>query len=152
MSWDNYALKVSNNDLKCSSKKENDICSKQKGQIEPWLSTLFQSEHLALLIGNGFTTAVASKCKDVTAVEMKCNFTDFPYEDELKKAANNSAKRTGRKEANIEDQIRVANDLIKGLEILGYQKLKDTKSRLLDLIGDFIEKVSKTEEGIKEFL
>lgn len=28
--------------------------------IEPWLSALFQAEHLSLLTGNGFTTGVAA--------------------------------------------------------------------------------------------
>ena len=30
----------------------------RRGRIEPWLSAVLQSEHLALLLGNGFTTAI----------------------------------------------------------------------------------------------
>lgn len=28
--------------------------------VEPWLSAMFQSEHLSLLVGNGFTTALSA--------------------------------------------------------------------------------------------
>ena len=29
-----------------------------RGRIEPWLSSLFQSEHLSLLVGSGLTSAI----------------------------------------------------------------------------------------------
>ncbi|MGB3975860.1 MAG: hypothetical protein WBM02_05965 [bacterium] len=41
-----------------NSDKSENIESKRK-VIEPWLAAVFQSEHLALLLGNGFTKAVA---------------------------------------------------------------------------------------------
>ena len=34
--------------------------SAARRQIEPWLSAVFQSEHLNLLLGSGFTTAIGS--------------------------------------------------------------------------------------------
>ncbi|MFQ5567436.1 MAG: hypothetical protein ACE5EU_13870, partial [Paracoccaceae bacterium] len=30
-------------------------------RIEPWLSAVFQAEHLSLLLGNGFTTGIAKQ-------------------------------------------------------------------------------------------
>ena len=37
-----------------------DTCTKSelRSRIEPWLTSLFQSEHLSLLVGSGLTTAV----------------------------------------------------------------------------------------------
>jgi hypothetical protein len=44
----------------CSwAKSEDEITpEKLRERIEPWLTALFQSEHLSLLIGSGLTTAV----------------------------------------------------------------------------------------------
>jgi hypothetical protein len=32
-----------------------------RARIEPWLSAIFQAEHLNLLLGSGFTSAIASQ-------------------------------------------------------------------------------------------
>ena len=75
--------------------------------IEPWLSAVFQSEHLSLLIGSGFTTAVACAAgaspTGMATVSFGCSL-----EAEINKHAQQSAKASGRGSANIEDQIRAA--------------------------------------------
>lgn len=78
---------------------------KQRKYIEPWLSAVFQSEHLSLLLGSGFTKAVASQA-GVTAAGMACNYDGFPYADKLKEAAKNAANVMKRGTENIEDQTR----------------------------------------------
>jgi hypothetical protein len=59
------------------------------------------------------------------------------YADEIKYISEVSAKKSGRGEANIEDEIRTLNELIRGLEIISS----------LDLIGDSEE--TKKLEALK---
>ncbi len=44
---------------------------KLRERIEPWLTSLFQSEHLSLLIGSGLTRAVGdlAACNDLPAMD-----------------------------------------------------------------------------------
>jgi hypothetical protein len=84
--------------------------------IEPWLTALFQSEHLSILMGAGISSAAHWLAMNKPSAGMsKIEFSVF--QDQNIKAADESAKRAGRGMSNIEDQIRVANELIKGLEI-----------------------------------
>lgn len=43
------------------------LAAKARKEIESWLSAVFQAEHLNLLIGSGFTTAIAAKAKVAAA-------------------------------------------------------------------------------------
>lgn len=89
---------------------------KLRKEIEPWLTALFQSEHLSLLMGAGISSAVHWLAKNEAGAGME--EIDFSvFKKQVKKASKESAKNSGRGSANIEDQIRVANELIKGLEI-----------------------------------
>src|ERR1035441_5998086 len=83
-------------------------------KIEPWLSAVFQSEHLSLLIGSGFTRGIGFACGASAAGMDKITFT-CDLADKLDAYANASAAKCGRGKANIEDQIRAANQLIAGL-------------------------------------
>ena len=77
-------------------------------RIEPWLTALFQSEHLSLLAGSGLSTAVSLIATSKTGAGM--GTVEFPkYDTEINAAASSSAKAAGRDDVNIEDQIRVAN-------------------------------------------
>jgi len=121
----------------------------QKKHIEPWLSAVFQSEHLGLLLGRGFTTAIAIQA-GTSATGMECDYANFPYEEELKAAATKTAKSMGRGEANIEDQIRAANLLTQGLEIIGNEKSSEVKTALSNLFKGFLDGISETEQNIKQ--
>jgi len=126
-------------------------------EIEPWLTALFQCEHLSLLVGAGLSYAVhdmaAGKLPDgMSTIEFSV------FDEQIGKAAEESAKKSGRGEANIEDQIRVANDLIKGMEIYlssdpyGGKKLRKEldkfKTELVEGIGAFARDVLQTERNI----
>lgn len=88
-----------------------------RSRIEPWLTSLFQSEHLSLLCGSGITNAISFLAGASGGTTM--GLTTFTkYKDEIKAAAEVSAKASGRENGNIEDQIRTANDLLRGLKIL----------------------------------
>jgi hypothetical protein len=94
-----------------------------RDRIEPWLTALFQSEHLSLLIGSGLSTAI----QRVAANDPPDNGmgkpelpASCPHTDKIHASATKSAKVTGRgEEGNIEDYLRVINDLLNGLAILG---------------------------------
>ena len=85
-------------------------------EIEPWLTALFQSEHLSLLIGSGLSLAACQIAKAQEKNGMsEIEFSDFKHRIDV--ASKKSAEKSKRGDANIEDQIRIANELIKGLEI-----------------------------------
>lgn len=89
---------------------------KLRPRIEPWLTALFQSEHLSLLVGSGLTHSVYQMAKKRTLPVMaKASFRVF--ESEINAAATASAIKAGRGKSNIEDQFRVANELLSGLQI-----------------------------------
>ena len=90
---------------------------KLRPRIEPWLTALVQSEHLSLLIGSGLTHAIHGIATDKTLTGM--DTIEFGvFDDEISAEAKRIAKIAQRENGNFEDQIRVANELLRGLEIL----------------------------------
>jgi len=109
-------------------------------RIEPWLTALCQSEHLSLLVGSGLTHAVHRQATGKGLPGMAAaNFGD------LHSVIDTEAKRTaavaGRENGNIEDQIRVANELLRGLEILGSVDAASAKNvaALRESLGKILE-------------
>jgi hypothetical protein len=126
-------------------------------EIEPWLTALFQSEHLSLLMGTGITSAVHLIASGNLPQGMgKMNFSVF--QEQLDKSAEESAKKTDRGTPNIEDQIRVANNFIQGMEIYlssqpyGAKKLRkqlsNFKNDLEQGLSAFAKDVMTTEKNI----
>ena len=119
-----------------------------RSRIEPWLTSLFQSEHLSLLCGSGITNAISYLAGASGGTTMAASvFTS--YKDEIEEAAKKTAKASGRDKGNIEDQIRTANDLLRGLRILK----KDTEAALLetelnDIISAFAKSILESENAI----
>lgn len=103
-----------------------------RARIEPWLVALFQSEHLALLAGSGLTTAVHLLAAKMRGAGMSDCVGTGKLAGLIDKAAAESAKLAGRepkplpddvsRRSNIEDKIRVANELLRGYEILGEEQ------------------------------
>lgn len=106
-------------DKDCSWAKEDESFGPEllRPRIEPWLTALVQSEHLSLLIGSGLTNAIHG-----IATNRKLNGMDSVkfgvFDSEITGEAKRIANDAGRNEGNFEDQIRVANELLRGLEIL----------------------------------
>ena len=116
-------------DAKCSwaeSGKHVDIL-KLRSRIEPWLTALFQSEHLSLLVGSGLTHAVHGIARSEELPGMQTLQFGI-FDNEISVAAKKLAKATGRKDGNLEDLIRVANDLLRGLEIFPPSDILDGRS------------------------
>lgn len=88
-----------------------------RSRLEPWLTSLFQSDHLSLLVGSGLTTALHVRTTGSQPPGMeKADFTTLA--DAIEDEVAESAKAAGRGEGNIEDQIRVVTELIQGLSVL----------------------------------
>ena len=64
-------------------------------RIEPWLTSLFQSEHLSLLCGSGITNAISFLAGANGGTTM-ANTTFSSYKTEIEEAATSSAKLSGR--------------------------------------------------------
>lgn len=119
-----------------------------RSRIEPWLTSLFQSEHLSLLCGSGITNAISYLAGASGGTTMAAS-AFATYKDEIEAAAKKSAKASGRDNGNIEDQIRTANDLLRGLRILK----KDTEANSLetelnDIISAFAKSILESENAI----
>ena len=119
-----------------------------RSRIEPWLTSLFQSEHLSLLCGSGITNAISYLAGASGGTTMSAT-TFTLFKDEISEAAESSAKASGRENGNIEDQIRTANDLIRGLKILK----KDTEASALEtdlnrVVTNFAKSILSSENAI----
>ena len=117
-------------------------------RIEPWLTSLFQSEHLSLLCGSGITNAISYLAGVGPGTTMgETTFTN--YENQIKSAASESAQASGRENGNIEDQIRVANDLLRGLKILQENDdATELEKELNSIISNFAKSILNSEKGI----
>lgn len=119
-----------------------------RSRIEPWLTSLFQSEHLSLLAGSGLTHAVHYLAAGKGAAGMGA-LTLSNHQTEINQAAEQAADAAGREKGNLEDQLRVANELLRGLEIL--QKAGEAEALRTELqtgMQDFAKSILSSEEGI----
>ncbi len=118
-----------------------------RSRIEPWLTALFQSEHLSLLAGAGITHAIHKIATGSLAASMD-KLELNTYEEKINESAKKSSKASGRKEDNVEDQLRVANELLRGLEILNDDKASDLKEELEKGLQKFADAILESEQGI----
>ena len=86
-------------------------------RIEPWLTALVQSEHLSLLVGSGLTHAIHGIATGKPLAGMD-TVTFGVFDDDISLEAKRAAKVAKRDQGNFEDQLRVASELLRGLEIL----------------------------------
>lgn len=119
-----------------------------RSHIEPWLTSLFQSEHLSLLAGSGLTHAVHHLATNQGAAGMEA-MKFGSHQAEIDQAAGKAAEAAGREKGNLEDQLRIANELLRGLEIL--QKDSEAESLRLELqagMQAFVESILASETNI----
>jgi len=116
-------------------------------RIEPWLTALFQSEHLSLLVGSGITHAIHYLAAKTGATDLIGD--EFENrKDAINAASRVSAERIGRDKPNLEDQLRVANELLRGLEIQGEKDAPNLKAEINDKLKAFAESILESERGI----
>jgi hypothetical protein len=142
--WNEKHILKTNTKFVCTSNIGEINVEELKKEVEPWLSAIFQSEHLSLLIGTGLTSAVS-----FTAGVIPQEMTRLTFENELsakiKAKADETAQKMNRGEANIEDDIRIALELINGLKILDDPRHTDLETELNTKLLAFIKSILKTE-------
>jgi hypothetical protein len=115
--------------------------------VAPWLSSILQSEHLALLLGSGFTSAIADVA-GVAAATMASAPLAGPHSKEVESAAANSAAAIGRGDPNVEDRIRAALTLIGGLDVLGSSDADEWRTELDRTLRALVESVLASERDL----
>lgn len=121
-------------------------------KIEPWLSAIFQSEHFSLLVGSGLTNALAYIAKIGAQGMGRLALTGDAYRNKITTSADKSASAMERGEANLEDDFRVALELLKGYEILEDTNHSGLKTELNTQLNKFIKSILSTERAFKEQL
>jgi hypothetical protein len=116
--------------------------------IEPWLSAVFQSEHLSLLAGSGLPNGVAAIAGTKTLTMAKAAF-NCQLEDKVNEFAESSAKECGRTPANIEDQLRAAMSLISGLTVMSDPRAKQWESSLNTVLTAFLGSILDCERELR---
>lgn len=120
---------------------------KARRVIEPWLCSLFQAEHLAMLVGTGLPIALGHVAK-VSSASMASAPLGGESSTRIEAEAKRSAKAAGRgDEPNIEDRLRAAIALYEGLRIAGDAKATGLRNEIDRQILALLEAVLKGEEG-----
>lgn len=115
-------------------------------RIEPWLTSLFQSEHLNLLVGSGLTRGVCQLAETGGAGMASSKFQIFG--NDIETAARKAAQLAGRKEGNFEDRMRVAFDLLRTLELFMNPKAQKLRTELEGKLAAFVDDILKSEMGL----
>jgi hypothetical protein len=134
-------------DMACSWAKADEAFGPEKlrPRIEPWLTALVQSEHLSLLVGSGLTHAVHGLARDDALPGMGAISFEILHE-EIAAEAKRTAGLAGRDSGNFEDQIRAANEVLRGLEIVAstkagdapeHEQVKTLREGLTNALGSF---------------
>lgn len=149
--WKAHTYRVGSNFGTYDEPPSSDLIGKLRQQIEPWLAAVFQAEHLGLLLGSGFTlgigTAARTKVTGMEKVKFECEL-----EDAVNKQAKITAKKCGRGEANIEDQLRAAIELRQGLAIMGDKRAEKWSEALNRALVNFLSSVLQTESELRDAL
>ena len=153
MSWKKHRYSVGSHsevwdDLPAAPEDLDKFVAAARKPIEPWLSAVFQAEHLNLLLGSGFTVAVGDIAKAATT-GMGATPLRTKFDTAIDAHALASAKAMGRGAANVEDQFRTALALLEGFKISGPVKDREELEKALGVrMSGFLESLLATEAGI----
>jgi len=134
-------------DLPVISDELDALINNARKHIEPWLSAVFQAEHLNLLLGSGFTTAVGNIAGAPSTGMAKVTF-GTTYDTAIDTHAQAGATAMKRGAANIEDQFRSALALLDGLGIINKGEEKTLKDAIDTQMSSFLTSLLTTESGI----
>jgi hypothetical protein len=123
------------------------VAEAHRKRIEPWLSALFQSEHLNLLVGSGFGLGLA-RAAGADALSMAMISIDPAFDALIEKTAAETAKKMGRGRPNIEDQFRSALALEAGLGVLNDSRHGQFKWNINRALSQFANAIVLMEQGI----
>ncbi|MAO65422.1 MAG: fibronectin-binding protein (FBP) [Balneola sp.] len=117
-------------------------------KIEPWLTAVFQSEHLSLLLGTGITTAVVNEANQEAQAMDRLEFSTCG--NVIKDSADESAKLMDRGKANFEDDLRTAIELWNGLKISKNDKAKALKNEIDTQLVNLVKSLLENEKKVLE--
>lgn len=118
-------------------------------QILAWLAAVLQAEHLNLLLGSGFTRAVAG-IAGTGAAGMEATPFTIAGSDRVAAVAEESALKLGRKEANLEDQLRVGLQLLAGLQVDDPNRAAEWQVEINDALSKLAQGVLDTERDLRQ--
>jgi hypothetical protein len=152
MSWTKHfcragAYSISEDALPTEPDKLDSFVSSARKRIEPWLSAVFQAEHLNLLVGSGLSTAVAYLSGAPAAGMGRVKF-GTSYDSAINTHAASSAKAMNRGAANIEDQFRSALAVLDGLEVINTTDASTLRAAIDKKLLEFLTSILTTEQGI----
>lgn len=122
-----------------------------RDKIEPWLTALFQSEHLSLLAGTGLTLGV-NEIATITAPSMVEPKGLNCFKNEISKNAKDGAIKTKRGTPNCEDYFRVALEIITGLNVIEDARANTLENELREEFSKFYNNVVISEELLQKGL
>ncbi len=120
------------------------VVASARKRIEPWLSAVFQAEHLNVLLGSGFTTAICSIAGTSATGMNKVKF-GTTFDAAIETEAERSAKALGRGGANIEDQFRCALAALDGLKVVDSKAAESLRKAVDTQLKAFLESLLLTE-------
>jgi hypothetical protein len=141
--WSKSDILKIGNEPDCRDKIADEDVKSLRDKIEPWLTAVFQSEHLSLLAGVGLTKAITSIASVTTQGMERLSFSELG--DKIKNTADSQAKALARGKANFEDDLSVAMELYKGLLVQGDEKSKTLKDEIEVKLAEFIENILTAE-------
>ncbi len=154
MDWKKHSYRVGahvleSDDVPTSGPDLNIFIANGRKQIEPWLSAVFQAEHLNVMLGSGFTTSIALAAGGSATGMSKVTF-GTKYDAAIDKHAAASAKLMGRGDANIEDQLRSALAVFEGLSVTDDAAAIVLKDAMDVQLRQFLASLLKTELQISK--
>lgn len=115
-----------------------------RNQVEPWLTALFQSEHLSLLAGSGLTTAIHILTQGKPATGMQYSIGSDELQKRIDAAAAEVAGRSNRGGANIEDKIRVANEALQVSKLYESAFERSFTEEITQALQEFFEQFTRS--------
>jgi len=117
-------------------------------KIEPWLTAVFQSDHLSLLLGSGFSIAINEIAGNDSMGMGRIELENF--NKEITAWADKMAIKMDRGTANFEDDLRSAIELYYGLQILqDDEKAEKLKIEIDEALEELLKGILK---GERDFL
>ncbi|CDX51586.1 conserved hypothetical protein [Mesorhizobium plurifarium] len=152
MDWKLHGYRVGSTfetfaDIPAADETLDNFIATHRRKIEPWLSAVFQAEHLNLLLGSGFTSAV-SFAAGTNATGMQTAAGKSPHAAAIIAHATKTAKAMGRGAPNIEDQLRSAIAVMSGLDIIDAGAANAVRADINKAMETFLFSLLDTERGI----
>ncbi|MEZ4494258.1 MAG: SIR2 family protein [Dehalococcoidia bacterium] len=116
---------------------------------ESWLSTLIQSDRMSLLLGSGFTTALTNEAGGQPAT-MAAHGDFGPLQSNISKRATERALAVGRSEANIEDELSAAMELLPAIALLEQSQVNALRSGIAEALKGLVSRILEAERSIAE--